>query len=291
MMEQLGSAAAPGALRPSTAFRVAQILDASSNGRVARGYYEVAAQLDTLSGRRALVRALELGPAPDAATLASAADRVNGQPELERRVKFLLRTAVLAGARGAINEPPGEPTEIHPPLDVRSAPMRRAPPRLVPVRLIGPEEGQFRVLSANGINLLPLKRILGLAVGLVPSAPGGRMTVLTDLLIEWGDMAQGPTVLRARQATWPSTRCFLTCRQGGLPAAPIGDFPGLGGYAAPSRPACRDLPSLREPRADDKELLRSALPSDARSFTIFNRVQELRDCDGAEQYRGCIRAV
>ena len=49
------------------------------------------------------------------------------------------------------------------------------------------------------MNPLPLHRILGVAVGVVP-ADDGQNVVLTDLVIGWPDRTRGATVLRATLA-------------------------------------------------------------------------------------------
>ena len=197
-LDQLGPAADAGRLRQGQAWRVAQALDAAGRTRTARPYYDVAARMDGLVGVKARLRALELEPVPDAASVAALAAQVAGEPGLEKRVSALVRTLTPEEPR-AIELPPDDTElefELHPSLQTAPRPPA-APPRVVPVRILGRDPASFQVQSANGVNALPIHRILGLAVGVVP-ASDGRSTVLTDLVIAWGEPGKGPTILRAR---------------------------------------------------------------------------------------------
>ncbi|HZW88076.1 MAG TPA: hypothetical protein VFF12_03275 [Myxococcaceae bacterium] len=199
-LEELGPAGEPRALRPSIAWRVAQRLEADGVGDEARSFYEVAVRSDGLVGLKARVRALELDPKPDARALSVAADLTAREPELNKRVNALLRKFAHEEPR-SIELPPEDTRlefEVHPslhdetPLAAASLP----PPRIVPVRVVGMDEGGLRVSSATGVNPLPFDRVLGIALGTVP-AGDGRRTVLTDLVLSWADAEKGATVLRA----------------------------------------------------------------------------------------------
>lgn len=200
-LEQLGPAAQAGQLRPAIAWRVAQGLDAAGDARSARPYYDVAAGLEGLLGLKARVRALELDPAPASSTLMAVSEEAAAHPELQRRVMVLLQPAMPVDSR-AIELPPEDTDlefELHPGFQAARTvepPPPPPPPRIVPVRIVGRDSTHLHVSSANGVNPLPLGRILGVAVGVVPAA-GGRSTVLTDLVIGWAGQGKGPTVLRA----------------------------------------------------------------------------------------------
>ena len=200
-LEELGPAAEATALRPGVAWRIAQRLDAEGDHAGARSYYGVALRADGLVGLKARVRALELEPLPTVPALSAAAEATAGEPELQKRVTLLLQKFVPAEPR-SIELPPEDP---HLELDLRTSlqdggrvasAAAAPPPRIVPVRVEGRASGGLVVVSSSGANTLPLEKVLGLAVGIVPGA-NGRNRVLTDLVIGWGDATNGATVLRA----------------------------------------------------------------------------------------------
>ena len=196
-LEQLGPVAEPGRLRPAIAWRVAQSLDAAGDTRAARQYYAPAGKLDGLVGLKARLRALELDPAPSPEEVNEVRAEAGPIPELAPRAELLLRSVMLDDSR-AIEMPsddPGLEIERHA-LASASAPAPRPPTRVVPVRIVGSEEGRLNIASASGVNPLPLRRVLGVAVGVVP-AEDGKNVVLTDLVIGWPDQTRGATVLRA----------------------------------------------------------------------------------------------
>ena len=199
-LEELGPAGEARGLRPSLAWRVAQRLDADADGNGARPFYEVAARADGLVGLKARVRSLELDPEPKMPALATAADLTKHEPELQKRVTALLRK-FAPGEPRSIELPPEDTRlefEVRPSLedDASLVASPAPPPRIVPIRLIGMDETGLRVSSANGVNLLPFGKVLGLALGMVP-ATDGRNTVLTDLVLSWPEGEKGSTVLRA----------------------------------------------------------------------------------------------
>jgi len=200
-LEELGPAGEPAAVRPSLAWRVAQRLDAEGDATGARPYYGVALQADGLVGLKARVRSLELDPEPVLEALSAAADLTALEPELQKRVTVLLRK--LAPEEPRSIELPPEDThlqiELSPSLhDDGEVGSPLPPPRIVPVRIEAVEDGCLRLSSPGGANPLPFRRILGLALGIVPAADG-RHTVLTDLVIGWAQGGgTGATVLRAR---------------------------------------------------------------------------------------------
>jgi hypothetical protein len=196
---ELGPAGEARALRPSLAWRVAQRLDADGDANGAVPFYEVAARADGLVGLKARVRSLEIDPEPKVPALSAAADLTSREPELHKRVTALLRKFVPEERRSI--ELPPEDTRLE--FELRSSleddpPLAPTPtPRIVSILLEGLDEAGLRVSSANGTNPLPFKRVLGLAMGMVPAADG-RNTVVTDLVISWPEGEKGVTVLRAR---------------------------------------------------------------------------------------------
>jgi hypothetical protein len=201
-LEELGPAGEARALRPSSAWRVAQRLDADGHAST-RSFYEVASRADGLMGLKARVRSLELDPEPSARALATAADLTAHEPELLKRVNVLQRKFAREEPR-SIELPPEDThleLELRPSLE-NTAPLAVGPapaPRIVPMRLVGMDEAGLRISSPNGVNPLPFQRVLGLALGMVPAADG-RNTVLTDLVISWPEGGKGSTVLRAALA-------------------------------------------------------------------------------------------
>ncbi|RPH69175.1 MAG: hypothetical protein EHM78_16255 [Myxococcaceae bacterium] len=203
-LEELGPAAEARALRPSLAWRVAQRLDADPDGGGARSYYEVASRAEGLMGLKARVRSLELDPEPTLPALSAADDLTRQEPELQKRVAALLRK-LAPGERRFVEMPP---EDTHLELELRPSPqgetgaatgLFRPPPRIVPVRLEAMDDAGLRVTSVNGTNPLPFRRILALALGIVPAADG-RNTVITDLVLSWPEGEMGSTVLRLHLA-------------------------------------------------------------------------------------------
>jgi hypothetical protein len=199
-LAELGPAAEARALRPSLAWRVAQRLDTDADASGPRPYYEVASRADGLMGLKARVRSLELDPEPALPALSAAAELVKQEPELHKRVAALLRK-FAPGERRYIEMPP-EDTHLElelRPLSEGETGAAGASARIVPVRLEGMDDAGLRVTSTNGTNPLPFRRILGLAVGMVP-ATDGRNTALTDLVLSWPEGDKGSTVLRLHLA-------------------------------------------------------------------------------------------
>ena len=196
-LEQLGPVAEPDRLRPAMAWRVAQTLDAAGDTRAARQYYAPARKLEGLVGLKARLRALELDPAPSPEEVDAVRAEAGRIPELSPRAEMLLRSVTLDDSR-AIELPPddgGLEIERHASAEP-PPPAPRPRPRVVPVRIVGRENGRLDIASASGVNPLPLQRVLGIAVGVVP-AENGKNVVLTDLVIGWSDQTRGATVLRA----------------------------------------------------------------------------------------------
>jgi hypothetical protein len=196
-LEQLGPVAEPDRLRPATAWRVAQTLDAAGDTGAARRYYAPARKLEGLVGLKARLRALELDPAPSPDEVNAVRAEAGPIPELAPRAELLLRSVVLDDARAI--ELPSDEAEMEIERHPASEPPARAPrlpPRVVPVRIVGRENGRLDIASAGGVNPLPLRRVLGIAVGVV-ATQDGKSLVLTDLVIGWPDQTRGATVLRA----------------------------------------------------------------------------------------------
>ncbi len=201
-LEELGPSADALALRPPSAWRVAQRLDADGDHAAARPYYDVASRADGLMGLKARVRALELDPEPTVPVLSAAADLTAREPELQKRVTALLRKFMPQEPR-RIELAPDDDTVLefeprdslqqeHRPASARPPP----PPVVLAARLEGRVDAGLVVATRDGVATLPWRKILGLAAGIVP-APDGRSAVLTDLVIAWADGEKGATVLRA----------------------------------------------------------------------------------------------
>ena len=199
-LEELGPAGEARALRPGIAWRVAQRLDADGEGNDARTFYEVATRADGLVGLKSRVRALELDPEPNVRALSVAADLTAREPELHKRVNALLQKFAPEEPR-SIELPPEDPQlkfEIRPSLDDEPPPAAAVPsPRIVLIRVVGMDETGLRVTSPSGMNPLPFDKILGIALGMVPTGDG-RQTLLTDLVLSWPEGEKVSTVLRAR---------------------------------------------------------------------------------------------
>jgi len=199
-LEELGPAAGASALRPTPAWRIAQRLDADGDGAGARPYYGAAARADGLVGLKARVRSLELDPAPKLPELSAAAERTASEPELQKRVTALLRKFAPEEPKSIELSPEDTHLELElcPSLhdDAPVAAPPPPPPRIVLVRIDGLDASGLRITSAGRTTPLPFRRILGLALGIVPAADG-RNTVLTDLVVGQAQGETAATVLRA----------------------------------------------------------------------------------------------
>lgn len=69
-------------------------------------------------------------------------------------------------------------------------------PRIVGCRLLEVGAEALRIEAEGRASELALRRVVGVAVGLVPGAQPGRSQLLTDLILSWGVAGQGATVLR-----------------------------------------------------------------------------------------------
>jgi hypothetical protein len=200
-LEELGPAGEARALRPALAWRVGQRLDAEGDANDARAFYEVATRADGLVGLKARIRALELDPAPNVRTLNIAADLTAREPELHKRVVALLRKFAPEEPR-AIDLPPEDTRlefELHPGLHGAAPASAVPPPRIVPIAVVTMDDTGLHVSGPNGVKPLAFERILGIALGMVPSGDN-RKTVLTDLVLSWPQGDKGSLVLRASLA-------------------------------------------------------------------------------------------
>jgi hypothetical protein len=69
-------------------------------------------------------------------------------------------------------------------------------PRIVGCRLLEVGAEALRIEVEGRASELALRRVVGVAVGLVPGAQPGRPQLLTDLILSWGSAGQGAAVLR-----------------------------------------------------------------------------------------------
>ncbi|GMU03354.1 hypothetical protein KH5H1_74760 [Corallococcus caeni] len=217
-VDQLGELFPVERLRPGVAWRVAQGLDqgeAPANATaMAESLYAAAGKGTGIMAVRALIRAAELrlarrdAPEQAAGYLTRAKALATGDAAaLAERVEQLEVEAVRMGARMKNRGMD---------LDTESATARtRAvaalapvavggtllPPRIVPCRILGLSSKALLVEAQGGQRRsLSITEVLAVAVGMLPVAvPEGaapRQTVLTDLVVSWGDPERGPTVLR-----------------------------------------------------------------------------------------------
>lgn len=221
-VEMLGPLLPLERLRPGVAWRVAQVLEQEGASfsalRMAEPLYAVAGKGSGTMAVRALIRAAEL--------------RLSGREEPARALEYLSRAKALAtGDASVLAERVGqlelEVTRMEARLKDRgialdteaATPRARAiaaqapampggstmPPRIIPCRILGLSDKALMVEARGGQRRpLSVTEILAVAVGMLPVAvPEGaapRQTVLTDLVVSWGDTAQGPTVLRVPAA-------------------------------------------------------------------------------------------
>ncbi|RKH55768.1 rhomboid family intramembrane serine protease [Corallococcus aberystwythensis] len=217
-VDQLGELFPVERLRPGVAWRVAQGLDegeAPANSvAMAESLYAAAGKGTGTMAVRALIRAAELrlarrdAPETAAGYLTRAKELATGDAAaLAERVGQLEVEAVRMGARMK-NRAMDLDTESATartravaalaPVEVGGSSL---PPRIIPCRILGLSDKALLVEAPGGQRRsLSVTEVLAVAVGMLPVAvPEGaapRQTVLTDLVVSWGDPDRGPTVLR-----------------------------------------------------------------------------------------------
>ncbi|WP_375744224.1 rhomboid family intramembrane serine protease [Corallococcus interemptor] len=217
-VDQLGELFPVDRLRPGVAWRVAQGMDqegAPSNVMgMAESLYVAAGKGTGAMAVRALIRAAELrlarrdAPEKAAEYLARAKPMATGDAAaLAERIGLLELEAARMEARRkdrgiALDTESAAPrTRAVAALAPASPGSSTLPPRIIPCRILGLSDKALMVESQGGQRRsLAVTEVMAVAVGMLPIAgPEGtapRQTVLTDLVVSWGDLEQGPTVLR-----------------------------------------------------------------------------------------------
>ncbi len=203
-IEALGPLFTVDTVRPASAWRLAQAMDTEDAppgaAETTEALYGVAGSGSGTIAVRALIRAAELrlartqDPERAAEYLALAKPRLTGEAAaLAGRVQELDAEVERLVENGAWRRRDAAPAP-----DVETPP---APPRIIPCRIVGMTDMALSVEATTGQRrTLAMTEVLAIAVGLLPLAgpPGTppRQTVLTDLVVSWGDAGEGPTVLR-----------------------------------------------------------------------------------------------
>ncbi|MBN1207442.1 MAG: rhomboid family intramembrane serine protease [Myxococcaceae bacterium] len=201
-LEELGPRLPAARLRPGLAWRLAQALEQAPDGLLplAEPLYARAGADTGATAARALIRAAEL--------------RLAQGEELERAREYVARARRLPleqnsalGARlqaleaevesAVARSGPRSPGRLTSSAEPEAPP---APPRIILCRLTSLSERALTVDAGSQRRTLAFTEVLAVAVGLLPApAPEGappRRTLLTDLVISWGEQGGGPVVLR-----------------------------------------------------------------------------------------------
>ncbi|XXF79269.1 rhomboid family intramembrane serine protease [Myxococcaceae bacterium GXIMD 01537] len=211
VVEEWGPLLPAERLRPGFAWRVAQAMEGAPEGVVplAEPLYAAAGAGTGTMAARALLRATELRLIRREQTerardyLARARTLLAGAPDpaLAARLEGLQAEVEHAARPKSISLTPDAP-------EAREAPAPASPldappptPRIIPCRLLSLTEKALMVEAGPGQRRsLAVTEILAVAVGLLPApTPAGapqRRTVLTDLVVSWGEQGRGPVVLR-----------------------------------------------------------------------------------------------
>jgi membrane associated rhomboid family serine protease len=201
-VEELGPRLPAERLKPALAWRLAQALEKAPEGLVplAEPLYARAGANTGVTAARALIRATELrlarGDQPERAReYMTQAKRLGLEPNsaLGARLQALDAEVESASARSGAPSTRGTPSTPSP-----EAPPR--PPRIIPCRLTNLGEKSLTVESGGQSRVMALTEVLAVAVGMLPApTPEGappRRTLLTDLVVSWGEQGGSPVVLR-----------------------------------------------------------------------------------------------
>lgn len=205
-LEELGPLLPAERLRPGLAWRLAQSLEGAPEGLLplAEPLYARAGADTGATAARALIRAVELrlarGEAPEKA-----------REYMERARRLQLEPGSALGSRlqelqaeveGAVARSEAQSSRREISLDAPDAPA--LPPRIIPCRLTSLSESSLMVESSGQRRTLAITEVLAVAVGMLPApTPAGaapRRTLLTDLVLSWGEQGKGPLVLRFHAA-------------------------------------------------------------------------------------------
>jgi membrane associated rhomboid family serine protease len=195
-VEDLGPAFHPEALRPATAYRIAQALEAEGNPALAEMTFAASGAAGGPLGAKGLLRAAEL--------------RLASHTEVTAALGYLDRLSAVAGApaevltRGAalrasvlVHDSPGGGRFVA--LETPAAePATPGKASIRQCRLLAMDADTLQLEDeAGGQVTLALRQVLAVATAIIPALDGsGRQTVLTDLLSDWGGAGRGPAVIR-----------------------------------------------------------------------------------------------
>jgi membrane associated rhomboid family serine protease len=201
-LEELGPRLPAERLRPGLAWRLAQSLEGAPEGLLplAEPLYARAGADTGATAARALIRAAELrlarGELPERAReyMAQAKRlRLEQNSALGARLQALEAEVESAVARSEAHKPGAVTSSAGP----EAPPL---PPRIIRCRLASLSESALTVESDGQRRTLAINEVLAVAVGLLPApTPAGappRRTLLTDLVLSWGEQGGSAVVLR-----------------------------------------------------------------------------------------------
>jgi membrane associated rhomboid family serine protease len=205
-LDELGPRLPAERLRPALAWRLAQALEKAPEGLLplAEPLYARAGADTGATAVRALIRAIELrlarGDQPEKAREYMAqAKRLPLEPGSALGARLQELAAEVEGA-AAQSEARSRARDFS--LDSPEAPA--LPPRIIPCRLTSLSESSLMVESGGQSRTLSITEVLAVAVGMLPApTPEGappRRTLLTDLVLSWGEPGKAPVVLRFHAA-------------------------------------------------------------------------------------------
>lgn len=205
-LEELGPLLPAEQLRPALAWRLAQAVEGAPEGLLplAEPLYARASADTGATAARALIRAIELrlarGDLPERAReYVTRARQLRLEPNsaLGARLQALEAEVQEAVARSEAQSRRSDLSSAQP----DASPL---PPRIIPCRLTSLSESSLMVETRGQSRTLAFTEVLAVAVGLLPApTPEGaapRRTLLTDLVLSWGEPGKGPLVLRFHAA-------------------------------------------------------------------------------------------
>ena len=201
-LEELGPLLPAEQLRPALAWRLAQAVESAPEGLLllAEPLYARAGTDTGATAARALIRATELrlarGELPERAReYLTRARQLKLEPNstLGTRMQELEAEVAEAMARSEARSRGSDIASV----ELNAPP---PPPRIIPCKLTSLSESSLMVDANGQRRSLAITEVLAVAVGLLPApTPEGaapRRTLLTDLVLSWGEPGKGPLVLR-----------------------------------------------------------------------------------------------
>ncbi len=205
-LEELGPRLPTERLRPALAWRLAQALEKAPEGLLplAEPLYARAGADTGATAVRALIRAIELrlarGDQPEKAREYVAQARklpLEQSSTLGARLQELAAEVESVVARSEARKPRGD-------TSFDAAPAPSLPPRIIPCRLTNLSDSSLVVEAGGQSRTLAITEVLAVAVGMLPApTPEGappRRTLLTDLVLSWGEPGKSAVVLRFHAA-------------------------------------------------------------------------------------------